>query len=157
MAKQIKADQGYTLVAQIIQVADIIVKLRQRELLSQNLSAIAAEILFLVDAMGEGVTPARITRMVMREPQSVGGILMRMEKQGLINRARNMDSKNQIRITLTTRGEKALKHATKLNGTAHVLSGLTPTQQKELMTTLSALKEAGIKELSLNPKALPWP
>jgi len=157
MAQQIKADREYTLVEQITQVADILVKVRERELLPQNLSATAASILFLVDAMGEGVTPARITRMLLREPHSISGILMRMEKQGLVKRTKDMDRKNYIRITLTAKGEKALEKAMRLEGTTHVLSKLTAAQQKELKATLTALKEAGVKELRLSRKALPWP
>ncbi len=157
MAQQIKADKDYTLVAQIMQVADILVKVRERELLPQNLSATGAAILFLVDAMGKDVTPARITRMLLREPHSISGILMRMEVQGLVKRTKDMERKNLIRITLTAKGEKALKQAMKLEGTMHVLSKLTAAQQKELRATLTALKEAGMKELRLSPKALPWP
>jgi len=157
LAQQIKAGKEYTLVAQIMQVADIFFKVRERELLPHNLSATAAEILFLVDAMGEEVTPARITRMMMREPHSVSGILKRMETHGLIKRAKNMERKNLIRVTLTAKGETALKKAMKLEGTTHILSRLTTTQQKQLKETLTALKEAGIKELRLSPKALPWP
>jgi DNA-binding MarR family transcriptional regulator len=157
LAQQIKADKEYTLVTQIMQVADIFIKVRERELIPLNLSATAAEILFLVDAMGEDVTPAKITRMVLREPHSVGGILLRMENHGLLKRTRDMEYKNQIRIALTARGETALKKAMKLEGTTNVLSRPTTAQQKELKTSLTALKEAGVKELRLGPKVLPWP
>ena len=157
MAEQIKADKEYTLITQIMQVADIFIKVRERGLLPQNLSATAAEILFLVDAIGEAVTPAKITRMLLREPHAISGILVRMEKHGLIKRTKNMDRKNQIRVTLTAKGEKALKQAMKLDGATHVLSNLTAAQQRELKASLTALKEAGIKELRLSPKALPWP
>lgn len=78
MIQKIKVDKDYTLVSQITQVADILVKVRERELLPQNLSATAASILFLVDAMGDNVTPAKITRMMLREPHSTSGILKRM-------------------------------------------------------------------------------
>jgi DNA-binding MarR family transcriptional regulator len=157
MAQQIKADKDYTLVTQIMQVADIFVKVRERELIPHNLSATSAAILFLVDAMGEDITPAKITRMLLREPHSISGILMRMEKHGLIKRTKNMERKNQIRITLTAKGEKTLKQAMKLDGTMHVLSRLSTEQQKQLKATLTALKEAGMKELHLNPKSLSWP
>jgi DNA-binding MarR family transcriptional regulator len=157
MVQQIKADKDYTLVTQIMQVADIFVKVRERELLPQNLSATSAAILFLVEAMGKDVTPARISRMLLREPHSISGILMRMEKQGLLKRTKNMERKNLIRITLTAKGENALKQAMKKEGTTHVLSRLSTEQQRQLKTTLTALKEAGMKELHLNPKALPWP
>jgi len=157
MAQQIKADKDYTLLTQLLQVADIFVKIRERELLPQNLSATAAEILFLVDAMGEDVTPAKITRMILREPHSTSGILKRMETHGLLKRTKNMERKNMIRITLTAKGEKVLSQVMKKEGTTNVLSRLTPAQQKQLKTTLSALKEAGKKELHLSPKALLWP
>ncbi|MBN1376260.1 MAG: MarR family transcriptional regulator [Dehalococcoidia bacterium] len=157
MAQQIKADKDYTLLTSLLQVADIFVKVRERELLTQNLSATSAAILFLVDAMGKDVTPAKISRMLLREPHSVSGILMRMEKQGLIKRAKNMERKNLIRVTLTTKGENALKQAMKKEGVKHVLSKLTDEQRKQLKQTLSTLKEAGMKELNLSPRALPWP
>jgi len=157
MAQQIKADKDYTLFTSVLQVADILFKIRERELLPQNLSATAAEILFLVDAMGENVTPAKITRMILREPHSTSGILVRMETHGLIKRTKNMERRNQIRITLTAKGEKALKQAVKLEGTTGVIARLSAVQQKQLKATLTALKEAGKKELHLSTKVLPWP
>jgi len=157
MAQAIKADKDYTLFSYLLQVADILVKVRERELLPQNLSATSAQILFLVDAMGKDVTPAKISRMLLREPHSISGILMRMEKQGLIKRAKNMERKNLIRVTLTTKGENALKQAMKKEGIKHVLSKLTEEQRRHLKQALGILKESGMKELKLNPKVLPWP
>jgi DNA-binding MarR family transcriptional regulator len=157
MAKQINADKDYTLFTFVLQVADLLFKIRERELLPQNLSATAAEILFLVDAMGENVTPAKITRMILREPHSTSGILVRMETHGLIKRTKNMERKNQIRITLTAKGEKALKQAMKLEGATGVIARLSEMQQKQLKATLTALKESGRKELHLSTKVLPWP
>ncbi len=157
MAQQIKADKDYTLLTSLLQVSDILFKIRERELLPQNLSAPAAEILFLVDAMGENVTPAKITRMMLREPHSVSGLLVRMEKHGFIKRVKNMERKNLIRITLTAKGEKALKQVMKLEGATDVIARLSAEQQKQLRTALSTLKEAGKKELHLGPRALLWP
>ena len=157
MAQQIKADKDYTLLTSLLQVADIFVKVRERELLTQNLSATSAAILFLIDAMGKDVTPAKISRMLLREPHSISGILMRMEKQGLIKRAKNMERKNLIRVTLTTKGDNALKQAMKKEGVKHILSKLTEEQRRQLKQSLATLKIAGMKELNLSAKALPWP
>jgi DNA-binding MarR family transcriptional regulator len=157
MAQAIKADKEYTLLTHLLQVADIFVKIRERELLPQNLSATSAAILFLIDAMGKDVTPAKISRMLLREPHSISGILMRMEKGGLLRRTKNMERKNLIRITLTAKGENALKQAMKKEGVKHVLSRLTEEQRRQLKNSLTILKEAGMKELNLSPRALPWP
>ena len=157
MVRKITADRDYTLAAQITQVADMLVKVRERELLRQKLSATAASILFLVNVMGNEVTPAKISRMMLREPHTIGGILARMEKSRLINRTKNLERKNRIRITLTEKGEKALKKAMQMQGTAHLLCKLTDAQREQLQTALKAIKQAGIKELRLSPKALQWP
>ena len=157
MAQQIKADKDTTLLTLLLQVADIFIKIRERELLSLNLSATSAAILFLVDAMGKDVTPAKISRMLLREPHSISGILMRMEKQGLIKRAKNMERKNLIRVTLTSKGENALKQAMKKEGVKHLTSNLTEDQRKQLKASLANLKDTGMKQLNLSPKALPWP
>ena len=157
MAQQIKADKEHTLITQLLQVADLFDKIRERELLPQNLSATAADVLFLVDAMGQNIIPANISRMILRETHTITALLVRMETNGLIKRAKDKERRSCIRITLTIKGEDALKEAMKLAGTKHVLSSLTREQRRNLKQTLSVLKEAGMKDLQRKPKALPWP
>lgn len=157
MAQQIKADEDYTLAKQIILVADILIKVRERELLPQNLSASAADILFLIDAMGKDVTAANIAKMLLREQTSIEDILKRMEMHGLINRTKNMKRKGLIRITLTAKGKNTLNQAMKQKGTTHVLTRLTEEQRSKLKRTLNDLKEAGMKGLYLNPNVVLWP
>jgi len=45
----------------------------------------------------------------------------------------------------------------KLEGTTHIHSRLSVVQQKQLKAIVTALKDAGKKELHLSPKALLWP
>ena len=145
MTQQIKADEEHTLITQLLQVAELFDKIRERELLPQNLSATAADILFLVDAMGQNIIPAKISRMILRETHSITALLVRMETNGLIKRAKDMERRSCIRITLTVKGENTLKQAMKKEGTKHVLSRLSAEQQRQLKATLTALKEAGMK------------
>lgn len=157
MAQQITEDEDYALQTCLLDVANILVKIRERELLSQNLSATAADILFLVNAMGEEVTPSKIRRMMLRELAAITRILVHMETQGLIERTKNLERKNQVRITLTAKGEEARTQAMKNQGATGVMNKLSAVQQKQLKTTLTVLKEAGTIELRLGPKALIWP
>ena len=68
-----------------------------------------------------------------------------------------MERKNLIRVTLTSKGETMLKQVMKKEGVNHVLSKLTEEQRRQLKQSLTTLKDAGMKELNLSPKALPWP
>jgi hypothetical protein len=45
----------------------------------------------------------------------------------------------------------------KKEGVKHVLSKLTEEQRRQLKQSLTSLKDAGMKELNLSPRALPWP
>jgi len=45
----------------------------------------------------------------------------------------------------------------KKEGMKHVLNRLNEEQRRQLKQALAGLKEAGMKELNLSPKALPWP
>ena len=157
MEQQIEADAEFTLLKQLLQVSDILFTIMERDLLPQDLSATAADVLFFVDAMGEEATPAKIGRMILRHATSIRSILCRMEKHGMVKRTKNMKPKNQVRITLTPQGKKALNQAMKLRGATSILAGLSAAQQKRLKAMLTALKEAGKKELRLSTKALLWP
>jgi DNA-binding MarR family transcriptional regulator len=63
-----------------------------------------------------------------------------MEKHGVIKRTKDMERKNRIRITLTAKGEKALKQAMKQEGATGIIARLSTVQQKQLKASLTALK-----------------
>jgi DNA-binding MarR family transcriptional regulator len=157
LSEQIQADKDYTLVKQIMQAAYIFEKVRARELLPLNLSVTAADILFLVKALGTHVTGAKIYSTLMIQQHALYVILKSMEKRGLLKRTPDKAQKTQILITLTARGENTLRQVMKLEGTTHVLSRLSSGQKSRLHTMLSEIKDAGMEEIYLPPNVLLWP
>lgn len=149
MSKQIKEDKDYAIVKQVMQVAYIFDKVRERELLLLHLSTTAADVLFLVNAMGKDVTGAKIYRTLMIEQHALYVILKSMEREGFLKRTQNIKRKNQILLSLTVRGENTLKQVMKLKGTTHVLSRLSLEQKIGLQAMLSEITEAGMEEIYL--------
>ena len=77
MPKVTAIDQDYNLWVLLHQVSDIIFYAREAELQEYNLPATQADVLFVIKAIGDKVTPAQISRMIFRQPHSVSGIIDR--------------------------------------------------------------------------------
>ncbi len=153
-------DRQYNLWALLHQVSDIIFNAREAELLQYGIPGMQGEVLFAIKAIakeGKTVTPAELSRLLLRRPHSVSGILSRMERAKLIRKTRNLHKKNLVRVTLTEKGEQAYKKALKRKAIQRVMSSLSEGEQQKLKSLLEALRNRGLKELGLDPKKVPFP
>ena len=132
-------------------------RVADNELSQAGITMIQGAVLYFVKNAKEPVIPAHISRWLFREPHTVSQLLMRMEKQGLVKRTKDLDRKNQVRITLTEKGEKAFQQQSEMRGIGRILSTLTPGECNELGASLKKLRDEAIKELDTRPRQLPFP
>ena len=109
-----------------------------------------ATVMWIVKAIGEEATPAEITRWLVREPHAVSMLLSQMERKGLVRKTKDLERKNMVRVTLTDKGEEALRQAQTSETISKVMSCFSPEEQdclREYLLTLrsKALQELGIK------------
>lgn len=157
MPEMSQTGRGYNLWALLHQVSDIIFSARETELLQHGIPGMQAEVLFVVKAIGKEATPAQIARLIFRRPHSVSGILMRMEKAGLVKKTKDLHRKNLIRVSITAKGEQAYKQALKRKSVQRIMSALSEGEQQRLKSLLEKLRNKGIKELGMDPKKVPFP
>ena len=150
-------DRDYNLWVLLHQVSDIIFNARESELQQYGLPATQAEVLFVIKAIGDKVTPAQISRMIFRRPHSVSGIIDRMVKAGFVKKTKNLHKKNLIRVTLTAKGEEAYKQALKRKSIPKIMSALSEAERQKLKSLLETLRNKGLKELGIDPKKAPSP
>jgi len=150
-------DKDYNLWVLLHQVSDIIFNAREAELQEYNLPATQAEVLFVIKAIDDKTTPAQISRMIFRRPHSVSGIIDRMAKAGLVKRAKDLDRKNLVRVTITEKGQQAYKQALKRKSVQKIMSSLSEAERQKLKSLLETLRNKGLKELGIDPKKLPPP
>ncbi len=150
-------DGDYNLWVLLHQVSDIIFNAREAELQKYGLPATQAEVLFVIKAVGDEVTPAQISRMVFRRPHSVSGIIDRMTKAGLVRKTKDLHRKNLVRVTLTEKGQKAYGQALRRKSVQKIMSALSEAERQKLKSLLETLRNKGLKELGINPKKLPVP
>ena len=143
--------------ALLSQASNALGRVADSELSQAGISMMQAAVLVFVKNSKEPVIPAHISRWLFREPHTVSQLLMRMEKQGLVKRTKDLDRKNQLRITLTEKGEKAYQTQIEMRSIGKILSTLTPEECDRLGARLKKLRDEAVKELDSRPRELPFP
>lgn len=149
-------DELYNLWTMLEQVHSGITLARDRELEQHGLSTIKASALFIVQSIGNEATPAEISRWILRRPHSVSGLLDRMEKDGLIKKAKNLHKKNLVRVTITPKGKKGLEISAKRKTINQILNALSEDERKQLYIYLDKLRNKALKVAGIAHKP-PFP
>jgi len=149
-------DEDFRLWILLRQSRDAIRKVRARELSQYGITAGQAATLFVIRAIGEDVTPAEISRWRLQERHSITAILNRMEKDGLIIKTKDLPRKNQVRVSLTPKGEKVCEQAVKRESIHKILSCLSEEERDQLTSYLGRLRTKALQDLGDNSQP-PFP
>ena len=144
--KDFTEDKDYELWVLLAQAREAMYKARQKELRLYNLSPRQSAVLFIIRAIGDKVTPAEISRWLLREPHSVSEIISRMEKQGLLKKVRDLYRKNLVRIELTEKGSEAYNQAIKRDSIHTIMSALSDEERRQFSTMLEKIRYRALKE-----------
>ena len=139
-------DKDYELWVLLAQAREAMYKARQEELRRYNLSPRQSAVLFIIRAIGDKVTPAEISRWLLRESHSVSEIINRMEKKGLLKKVRDLDRKNLVRIELTEKGSEAYNQAIKRDSIHTIVSALSDEERRQFSSTLKTIRDKALKE-----------
>ena len=122
-------------------------RVRDRELAPVDLTVQQAGILRHVEAMGDAATPSALARQMFREPTSVSALLNRMQRQGLVKRVKNLKKRNQVRIKLTEKGQRALQVALERQSARKIMARLSPELRHSLLEGLMEFRKSLLQEL----------
>ena len=150
------ADQDYDLWVLLNQVQSLMMNARDIELMEYGTTAMQAAVLFIINSIGEETIPAEISRWLLRKPATVSGLLDRMEKAGLIDRARDLPRKNLVRVRLTEKGKQAYKQSLKRETVHEIMSRLSKEERQQLASILMKLRHGATKVLR-HGEEIPFP
>lgn len=142
-------DEYYKLWVLLHQARDLILKARTRELSQTDLSFIEASVLFVLTNANATVTPAEMSRWLLREIHSTSMLLQRMADKGLITKTKNLHHKHLIRLTLTEKGRLAYEQTMKRDTVHRLLSCLSESERKQLDASLRKLRAAAANDLGI--------
>jgi len=126
-----------------------------------NLTSERYAVLVSIEYLGGSAKPGEVAQWLKRSPNSVSMIADRMMKAGLLKRARDRKDRRVVWLTITSKGEEALKPAVLAglefiqkilsqvsHDDRHALMGLLDTLQYEAATYLNP--GADIEEIRRN-------
>lgn len=142
-------DRSHALFQMLRRTDRVIHKARQRELDRYGISAEVAAVLFTVLRLGRGATPANIARQLFLERHSVSEQLIRMEKDSLIQRVKDLERKNYVRIVLTQKGYDQYRKSARRRSTKTIMAALTAEEQEQLWVLLARLRDKALKHLGV--------
>ncbi len=149
-----QAKDNYEILLALDKTQKRINELRAREL---QLPPIEALVLSTIsDIAPSEAIPAEISQRVFRRPHSASALLQRMEKKGLVERARNLEKKNMVRVTMTEKGQQVYRKSTREKSLHEAMAVLSEEERQQLRGLLEKLREEGFKALGMEQK-LPWP
>ena len=87
----------------------VIDRARNLELARIGLNIPQASVLYCLKVSKEPVTPMKLARMMHKQPHTVSALVHRMETQGLLSTKKDMKRKNWLRVSLTKKGDEAVR------------------------------------------------
>jgi DNA-binding MarR family transcriptional regulator len=150
-------DKEYDLWILLSRVYHLIAMLRKLELSKYEILPVQSYILFVIKALGNETTPTNISEYVYQQRSSISDILNRIVKQGLIKKTNKASGNKRVIVTLTAKGEKALKLSKNREYLHKVMSSLTEEEKQQLESAMEILRDAAINELAITQKTIMRP
>lgn len=141
-------EQDFFLWVTLYRTVNAMLKVRQKELRRCGLSPAQTSVLHVVHTRNNRVTPAEISRELMRDPNTITEILISMEKDGLLKRVKDLPRKNMIRVELTEKGRKSYQETTRGQSVSKMLSVLPKEEQQQFMSYLNRVTAKAIECLN---------
>jgi DNA-binding MarR family transcriptional regulator len=128
-------------------VMAVMERARNLELAKCGLNIPQASVLYCLKASKEPLTPMKLARMMHKQPHTVSALVHRMETQGLLGTKRDMKRKNWLRVSLTKKGEEALKRWSTSTVVPDALSCLSKKETEVLYAITQKLHNRGLELL----------
>lgn len=139
-------DPDYSLWWTLRRAHEAIYKNRKSELRKFKLSTVESGVLFIVHESHNKVTPAEISRQLLKDPHSISQLLVRMGRKGLIKNVKGVPRKNMVQVQLTAKGAEAFKLSTKGNKMNKIMNVLSEKEKKQFVSYLDRLRERAVEE-----------
>jgi len=133
-------------------VYHMIAKLRRMELAKYNIQPVQAYILLILHSLGGETSPTELARYAYEDKSAISDILIRMEKQGLITKMKEVAGNSRVKVKMTVKGEEALRLSSGREYLRQVMSVLTPEKLEMLESYLSMIRDNAIIQLDIQEK-----
>jgi len=108
-----------------------------------GISAIQSAVMLISKMLGKRATPTEISRWLHRKPHSISMLLDRMENAGLVNKVKDLERKNLVRVVMTEKGRDLYQKSLLSRATVYgIMNTLDKDELYQLVTILEKLVKA---------------
>src|SRR5512137_460704 len=128
MAESLKLNENQKNYLRIQTVLAVVGRARDLELARIGLNVPQSQVLYCLNeakVRKEPMTPMQLSRVLHKQPHTVSALVHRMEAQGLVSTKKDMKRKNWLRVSLTKKGDEAVKLWANATGVTDVMSCLS--------------------------------
>ena len=123
-------------------VLNELIKVKGRHVEKYGLTATEFHLLLVVEQLGDGATPAELSRVLVRKPSSTTTLLNRMTKRGLVRRvAHPYNFGNVKKVVMTKKGREAFELACKEDVTLKIMQAMPEKDFDQLWLLLEELRQ----------------
>ena len=141
MTTSIYRDKDFNLWVLLQQARDAVFKARDKELSPYGITPMETAVLFIIQAVGDQVTPAEISRWIFREHHTVTALLSRMQQKELVRKIKNPDRKNLWIVSLTEKGQNAYRQSVKRESIHTAMFLLSENERQQLESYLRKVRD----------------
>ena len=124
------------------QVSAGLYRAREQELRPLGIPMMHSAVLFVLKVEDGPVSPAEISRRLLRRHQSILQLLGRMEKQGYVTVQRGPRKGGPVKVVMTEKGKETVDHAwEREQAVADIISSLSKQERDTLRVYLERLRD----------------
>ena len=147
-----QAVSDHQLIVLLFQTRDLMLSLKRKELRKFGITFEEAAVLIQIRKLGDKATPTELSRQLLRKHHSITGLLLRMEKKGLIKRNKDLKRKNMIRVSMTEKGEALYQDAKREDVLDKLVDILSDKQKQDMANYLNILRDKAFDILGVENK-----
>jgi len=144
MTESLRLTENHKSWMRVMSMATVMERARNLELAKVGLNMPQTDVLYCLKVSKEPMTPMKLARMLHKQPHTVSALVHRMERQGLLITKRDLKRRNWVRVSLTKKGEEALKHWSASTTVPDALSRLSKKELEALNTISRKLHNRGL-------------
>lgn len=149
------ADPTFVSYLTIRQAMNALTRLQERYVVDQSASELQAYVCSVLRRAGHPLRMSDIAHFLCVEPQTVTGLIKRMEQKGLVCRVQSTEDRREVLLEVTEEGREHSRRALLLTQTVRkqAFSSLALEEHVALANVMMQIRDLALKALGDDPSA----
>lgn len=143
-------EKCYRLWLLMLQTSHLMSRSRQKELRPIGLKRMEATILQALLLTDHAPTISELSRMIIREPHTVGSLVYRMERKGLLKIKNDLKRKNLKRLMITEKSKELAIKTIAIPSIREIMTCLSDEDQTKLRQYLRTIRSKVLDDMGMS-------